>query len=126
MLPPPHVTRRGGLLITTPARTWLDCSALVPYVYTVAIGDYVLREGLASREDLEAIAGWARRRRGVCNARKAVPILDPRAESPGESLTRALLFEARLDAPECNVDIFCDGRWLARDDMVWRAERLIV
>ena len=124
-LPPAHVGELDGCRITTPARTWLDCAPLVPVGHLVAIGDVVLRRNLASPEDLARMCHWGFRRRGVAVARKALPLLDPRAESPGESLARVALRLGGVPAPECNADVFSAGEWLARADMLWRRPRVI-
>lgn len=62
----------------------------------------------------------------MAGARQSLPLLDPKAESPGESLVRAHVLLDGLPAPECNPDIFADGVWLARVDMCWPGARLIV
>lgn len=125
-LPPAHVTESDGLRLTTPARTWLDCAALLEIEHVVAMGDAVLHRRLAHAEDLAAMVRWARRRRGVVNARTALPLLDERSESPGESLVRAHLLLAGLPRPVCNLDVIVDGEWLARADLAWPGHRVIV
>ncbi len=112
--------------MTTPARTWLDCAADMPVEHLVAMGDVVLRRRLATVHDLEEIVHWAYRRRGVLAARRALPWLDQRSESPGESLARAHLVLNRVPRPLCNLDVYDHGRWLARVDMAWPDYRLIV
>ena len=126
LLPPEHVTQHRGLAVTTPARTWLDCSADIPLVHLVAMGDAILHRELSGERDLRAMVTWAFRRRGVARARQALPLLDRRAESPGESLTRAYLLLDGLPRPESNVDIFVQGRWVARVDLCWPEQKVIV
>lgn len=125
-LPDEHVAERDGMTVTTAARTWLDCAALMPVEHVVAMGDVVLRRRLASPDDLRRMAHWAYRRRGVAVARRALPILDPGAESPGESWTRCHLVLGRVRPPRCNLDIYDRGEWIARGDMVWAAEKVVV
>lgn len=125
-LPAEHVTEHRGLAVTTPARTWVDCAADIPLVHLIAMGDAALHAGLASDQELRAMVNWAFRRRGVANARRALSLLDCRAESPGESLTRAYLVLDGLPRPQCNLDISIDGRWVARVDMCWPEQRVIV
>ena len=79
-----------------------------------------------SAEALELVCHWAFRRRGVAVARKARAMLDPGAESPGESRARVVLLVGRVPAPECNADVIHLGEWLARADMLWRRQRVIV
>ena len=125
-VPRAHVTVRHDLRLTTPARTFIDCAEFLSVVDLVALGDAVLHDGLATRRDLEAMVRWGRGRRGIVGARQALPILDGRAESPGESLVRAHLVLAGLPRPQCNLDIVVDGEWLARADLAWPEARLIV
>lgn len=126
LLPEAHVTLHLGVRVTTVARTWLDCAALVPLPHLVAMGDHALHHALVSAGDLESTVGWARRRRGVVNARQALPLLDPGAESPPESVVRVHCLMAGLPRPVCNLDIAHDGQWLARVDLAWPEARLVV
>lgn len=126
LLPDGHVTSLNGVRITTPARTWLDCAAHLPLVDVVALGDHVLRLELAREADLGALIDWAPRRRGIVTARTALPLLDPRSESPRESVVRAHLVQFGLPRPVCNLDVFHDGAWLARVDLAWPQALLAV
>lgn len=126
LLPDEHVTTHLGVRVTTPDRTWLDCAALVPLVHLVAMGDHLLRHGLATVDALEQVVAWGRRRRGVATARAALPLLDPRAESPQESVVRAHCLLAGLPRPVCNLDVLHEGLWLARVDLAWPDARLAV
>jgi hypothetical protein len=125
-LPPEHVTVHRGVAVTTPARTWLDCAADIPIEYLIAMGDAILRLGLASEADLADVTRWAYRRRGVLSARRALPWLDARSESPGESRARALLVLNGVPRPVCNMDVHHAGRWIARVDLCWPEQRVIV
>ena len=125
-LPDDHLTVCRSMTVTTPARTWLDCAQYLPVEHLIAMGDAVLRRGLATDADLHRMIAWGRGRRGVAIARLSLPHLDPRSESPGESLARAHLVLAGVPRPECNADIIENGEWLARADMRWRKAKLIV
>ncbi|MFN8172971.1 MAG: hypothetical protein U0R65_14055 [Candidatus Nanopelagicales bacterium] len=126
VLPVEHVTVVDGLPVTTPARTWLDCAADIPLPHVVAMGDAVLRRRLAHERELDAMLHWGFRRRGVGVARRARPLLDERAESPGESWIRTELVLAGLPRPICNPDIHDSGEWLARADLAWPDQMVIV
>jgi hypothetical protein len=104
----------------------MDCAATIPFEHVVAMGDAILHRRLASLQELERFAQWGFRRRGVMNVRRALPMLDAGAESPGESLTRTMLILGGLPAPRCNPNIYERGTWLARVDMAWLAARVIV
>lgn len=124
-LPPGHVTVLDGIPLTTPARTWLDCAALVRFSDVVAMGDAMLRHQLATRSDLAAMIHWGRGRRGIRFARAACEILDPAAESPGESWVRSALIRRRVPAPVCNLTVEAGG-FLFRLDMAWPAAMVAV
>lgn len=125
-LPSEHIVSAGSVLATIPSRTWLDCASLLPLTYLVAMGDHVLHAALATRADMQAIVSWGRGRRGVVAARRALDLLDAAAESPGESITRCLLMLEGIPRPQCNVNIFDEGVWIARVDMAWIRHKLIV
>lgn len=118
-LPARHRTMHAGLCVTTPARTWLDCSGSLSFEFCVAMGDHILHHRLAEHFDLEEVVRWGRGRRGVKQARMALPILSERAESPRESWLRASLSRHDVPAPEVNVDVIHDGALIARVDLAW-------
>lgn len=124
-LPPEHLTELHSRTLTNPARTWLDCAGLVPLGHCVAMGDAILRRTLSSEQELRRMCHWAYRRRGVAIARRALTLLDPGSESPGESLARVVLVTGGVPRPVCNADIIVNGEWLARADLLWKAARVI-
>ncbi len=125
-LPEEHVTEVDGRRVTTPARTWLDCAAEMPVANVVAMGDFGLARSLMASAELRALLRWAYRRRGVAVARRAFPLLDPAAASPGESVTRVQLMAEGVPRPVCNHDVIESGGWLARVDMAWPEFRVAV
>ncbi len=125
-LPDEHVTEHAGLPVTTPARTWIDCAGLMPIEHVVAMGDAILRRDLATRDELRDLVRWAHGRRGVKTARTALPVLDSGSQSPGESRTRSILVLGKVPPPACNVDIHDRGQWIARGDMVWTGQQVVV
>ncbi len=125
-LPEDHVTTYRMLRITTPARTWLDCAALLDAPSLVAAGDAALHRHLTTADDLATLIEWGRGRRGIARARTCLPWLDAAAGSPGESWVRTHLLAAGLPRPVCNADIVADGEWLARADLSWPDSRVIV
>lgn len=126
LLPPDHVIEHQGLRMTSVARTWIDCAALIPVDHLVAMGDAALHRQLVSERDLRRMVTWAHRRRGVVRARQALGLLDGRTESPGESLARVALMLCGIPRPEVNLDIVHRGQWLARVDMAWPEHRVLV
>lgn len=125
-LPSDHVTTLHGQRITTPARTWLDCAAQWPLGYVVAMGDWIVHHDLATMDDLAAMCRWGARRRGIVRARHALTLVDPLAASPGESLARTVLVTGGVPKPRCNADVVWLGGWIARADLLWEEEKVIV
>ena len=116
-----------GLPVTSPERAFVDLAERLSVPRLVAIGDDLLRRGLCTRADIADVVGRSAGQRGVCTARRAAELLDPRAESPRESLTRAIIVEAGLPAPIPQVDIFDSrGRFIARGDLVYEDLRIVI
>ncbi len=124
-LPASHLTMLNGILLTNPARTWLDCAALITWRDLVAMGDAILRHHLTEERDLQQIVSWGRGRRGVRPARQALGILDPQSESPGESWLRAYLISTGLPQPVCIFRVRI-GENDFRLDMAWPASKVAV
>ncbi len=126
-LPPDQVVATRWGPATSPARTFLDRAAELDLPDLVALGDAIVGRGCATLAELTAIVTWAGGRRGVVNARAALPLLDGRSRSPMESRTRVVLILGGCPAPEVNVAVLdADGEWLAEGDLVWREAKLIV
>jgi Protein of unknown function (DUF559) len=125
-LPSIHVTTLQGQRITTPGRTWLDCAAQWPLGYVVAMGDWVVHHDLATVDELASLCRWGAGRRGVVQARHALTMIDPMAASPGESLARTVLVTGGVPRPRCNADVLWRGGWIARVDLLWEAEKVVV
>ncbi len=117
----------SGRPLTTPQRTFVDVARHFSVPRLVAVGDDLIRRRLCHPDDIEAVLSRSPRQRGVLTARRAATLLDPRSESPRESITRALIIEAGLPRPVPQVDIFDDsGRFIARGDLVYEKERVVV
>lgn len=123
-LPPEHWLQRGPLRITTPARTWLDCAALLPPDHLLAMGDWALDQGLLVAGELNSLVAWARRRRGVVRARLVMPWLRRGVESPQESRLRWVLIDAGLPEPAINPEIVLPDQRVVRLDMAYLGLRV--
>lgn len=109
-----------GLRITSPPRTWCDLAVVLAVPELVAAGDWLLRNGMATTASLEHGALARSDRRGIGRIRAALPMLDPRSESPKESELRALVLLAGLPTPIPNVEIRTPtGRFIARVDLLF-------
>jgi hypothetical protein len=77
-------------------------------------------------QDLQRELPRFRRRRGVIQLRRLVPLSDPRAESPRESATRLLIHEAGLPPPELQWWVEVDGLPTYRLDLAYPGLRIAV
>ena len=109
-----------GVRVTDPARTWCDLAIVLSVPELVAAGDWLLRHGLSTAGSLAAAERARADRRGAGRIRVALPMLDPRSESPKESELRALIVLAGMPRPSANVEIHGpDRRLVARVDLLF-------
>lgn len=87
----------SGLAVTSPARPGSDLALSWSFREAVVGLDLVLRERLASREDVARLLDARPTARGRPGASRALAFATSAAGSPGESLTRVVLHE--LGAP---------------------------
>ena len=78
-------------------------------VAALVAGDHALRYGLCTRAALEEVLDEGRRTTGIGRAREVVKHLDPRHESPGETLTAAILRRGRWEL-DPQVEVRARGR----------------
>src|SRR5690606_20581765 len=89
-LQPKDIWCQGGVRLTTPLRTAMDLACLAGEPPALAALDAFARKFGITRADLERELPRFRRRRGVVQLRRLVPLASPLAESPGESWLRAI------------------------------------
>jgi very-short-patch-repair endonuclease len=116
----------GGLRLVRAAVTWGGIADRLTVDDLVVVGDAALRRGLAGLDALESIASGERHRRGVRSLRRALPLLEPRTDSPMETRLRLLLVRAGLPRPEANRDVVVHGEWLARPDLSYPQLRIAI
>lgn len=58
--------------------------------------------------------------------RAAIPLLEPRSDSPPETRLRLLLVRAGLPRPAANRDVVVDGAWLAPPDLSYPQLRIAI
>jgi very-short-patch-repair endonuclease len=117
------LARVDDVPISSALRTAWDVAALEPLPTAVAALDAMVRTGHVRLAELAAAAEAGAGRFGVTRFRRALPLVDPRAESAPESRVRVALALAGL-APEPQCEVFCGGRFIARVDFGWPAARL--
>ncbi|WP_141233792.1 endonuclease domain-containing protein [Geodermatophilus saharensis] len=125
VLSPADVVVADDVPITVPLRTAWDVMTLEPLTTAVAALDAMVRAGTVSRADLDTMALHGAGRWGVSRVRRAVPLVDPRAESPPESRLRVCLVLAGLE-PVPQFEVFDHGRFVARVDLAFPDVRLAI
>ncbi len=114
-----------GLWLTSDARTTVDIARELPLREAVVTVDHAL-SGSVSRAELEAVLERQYRWPGVQNARAAIDLGDPRAESALESFARAVLAQSGLPAPLLQAQFWDGYRWLTdRVDLWWPEFRTV-
>ena len=114
-----------GLWLTSDARTTVDIARELPLREAVATVDHAL-SGSVSRAELEAVLERQYRWPGVQNARAAIDLGDPRAESVLESYARAIFAQSGLPAPVLQAQFWDGYRWLTdRVDLWWPEFRTV-
>ncbi|WP_344605280.1 hypothetical protein [Sporichthya brevicatena] len=114
------VWEHGGLRTTSPGRTFVDLAAHLDFPNLVAVGDGLLRVPSARPSFVTALeAGTGRP--GVRMARRAFPLLNPRADSAPESHLRILLVENGFVPDTVNEPLYDEyGRQWAKPDLGFR------
>jgi hypothetical protein len=106
-----------GVLVSAPARTWVDLASTLGLADLVAAGDSALRAG-AALESLADAIGRSSRLRGVRRAREAFTLLDARSRSRPESHLRLAASAPDLPPFAVNEAVFrAEGGWLAEPDL---------
>ncbi|WP_148574937.1 type IV toxin-antitoxin system AbiEi family antitoxin domain-containing protein [Nocardioides caldifontis] len=118
-LPSDVVPLDGDVRVATPIRTAWDLGRFAPRISAIGGMDALARTGSFSVEELNGDVERFRRQRGVVQLRYLAPLVDPRAESTGESGLRLRWKECpRLPAPELQIPVYAeDGTLLYRIDL---------
>ena len=107
--------------VTTPLRTVLDCSRILPFDEALAIADSALRSGLVTREELDDLDV---RGAGAAAVRRVLRHADGRAANPFESVLRALCIEAGLSVePQATLHL---GTGQVQPDLVCHLLLLVI
>lgn len=117
----------AGMPVTTPARTALDIACRYPVDRAVAAIDALGRATDLKVSEIEWLAQRYRGRRGITNARVALPLIDAGAESPRETWLRLLLIRAGFPTPQTQIPVYDTyGFLIAVLDMGWEHIKLAV
>lgn len=100
----PEGVERGGLSVTMPARTLVDVARTCSLACALTAADWAVRTGLCTLAELDReVAAIERGGRGRSAARLLQLLVDPRSQSPGESLSRARMYELGFAQPALQV-----------------------
>ena len=102
---PGDVLEVDGLLVTSPLRTACDLGRLLHRDQALAALDAMSSLGAFSLDALNAATVRFKGYRGVVQLRTLVLVVDPRAQSPGESILRLRWLDTGLPRPECQVEV---------------------
>ena len=124
-LPPTDLCVIDGWSVTSLARTVVDLARRLSMKRAVAMGDAALAQGLDATELAAVVArclGWP----GMTAARRAIEFLDGRSESVGESVSRVVLHDAGVPAPQPQYLVNDEyGGFVGRTDFGWSAMRTL-
>ena len=115
-----------GVKVTTPLRTALDLGCKLRRREALAAMDSLMRAHVFTHADLRGVLPRYFRRRGVIQLRELVPLVDGRAESPGESWTRLEIIDHGLLAPEPQWWVVIEGVPTYRLDLAYPHARIAV
>jgi hypothetical protein len=106
-----------GLVITNPVRTTVDLLRTLWRPHALAAADAMAHAGLVSREEVDARIRPLKGYPGIVQARTLARLIEPLAESAGESWQRLRLFDAGFPIPQCQVKVYDrSGEIIARLD----------
>jgi very-short-patch-repair endonuclease len=122
---PGDVEWHDDVPVTSALRTAWDLAALESLGTAVAALDAMVRGGHLRLSALRAVAESSTGRWGVVKVRRALPLVDPRAESAPESRVRVALVLAGL-APVPQFEVRRNGVFLGRVDLAFPEQRVVV
>lgn len=108
-----------GLPVVLPGRAAVDVVRSRDLRGGAVVLDHGLAVGAFSREDLEGVLAEHGRAQGSRRAAASVAFADGRAESPGESISRAAMHSAGLTRPELQARLPAEGSLVGFVDFWW-------
>ena len=122
-----EVCERNGVRLTTPVRTAMDLLSWYPPDTAIPAVDALARATRLKVSDIEVLAEFHRGRRGIRQARAALEMVDPGAESPRETWLRLLIIRAGLPRPQSQIAVRNEyGVVIAEVDMGWEELKIAV
>ncbi|MEV7964183.1 hypothetical protein [Oerskovia paurometabola] len=124
VLTPADTTVRRGRLVTSLARTVVDCARTLPALDALVVVDAALRRGVLP-EELSDVLDRVGGGRGTARARVLVGLGSRGAESPGESAVRFHLLRRGLPVPTTQIPV-ATRLGTFRADLGWPQWRVLV
>lgn len=122
-----EICERSGMRIATAARTALDLLCWYPPDTAIPAVDALARATRLKVADIEALADQQSGRRAIRQARAALDLVDPGAESPRETWLRLLIVRAGLPRPQTQIPVRNEyGVVIAEVDMGWENLKIAV
>ena len=115
-----------GVPATSILRTMSDLGRRAPLVDAVVAIDEATHRGLVDKDELALFAAAHTGGKGIARLRAALDMAEPATESPMETRLRLLIVMAGLPRPAVQVSLHHEGRFLARPDLLYEAERLAI
>lgn len=126
------LSQLDGLLLTSRAQTVIDMAAYLPFDRAVAAMDHVLRSDPArnlpalEKDALQALAKHLPAQAKRTRAQRVIDFADSRAESPGESYSRAVMHRYGFPPPDLQYEFLSpDGRVIGRTDFYWKDQAVV-
>lgn len=121
-----HVIEADGLIVTTHARTVIDCFRELEAGDALAIADQAIRRELVTVEDLLRIRTTQARWPGIRKADLGIALIDGRRENWFESRSAEAIHRLGYPRPESQIWIHdLDGDLIGRVDFLWRREGVV-
>lgn len=106
----PEGVERHGIVVTSPARTVVDIARTSCLASALTAADWTVRNRLCTLAEIDCeVDAIEPGRRGRVGAQALQLLVDPRSQSPGESLSRARMYELGFAQPSLQVPLE-DGR----------------
>jgi very-short-patch-repair endonuclease len=118
-------TRHKHIPVTTPARTILDLSSVLPYNGLRRATRKAQSLGLVSHRQLVALLGRTGPRRGTANLARVIATGHTPTRSELEDAVLDLILAGGLQPPDVNKPLRIDGRRVV-PDFRWPAQRLVI
>ncbi len=119
-LPETDVTLINGIPMTTASRTTVDLMRRLRRPFALSVADAMVRAEYVTVADLSRRIRHLKGYPGIRQARDLVGLIDPRAESPGESWLRLRLIDAGFPRPTPQYEVIDHrGRIIARLDLAY-------